>query len=184
MPDASVTQGLFSPLQHAQVSQLGPCSLLQAVEEIEIDMVALQSGKLLVEKAVAILDLLDIPDRQLRGEMSFLPVASCQGLADDRFAVAAVVHVGRVDVIHATVKGVADHLDGLGLVNVGRPFPWSEAASLRNRERKPWHWSFLKCGNSWQSVLILGKVRWPILLLFGLHVQFGRGRVEIRNKAG
>ena len=45
MPDPPVALGLFGPWQHAQVSQLGPRSLLQAVEEIEVDVVAFAVGQ-------------------------------------------------------------------------------------------------------------------------------------------
>lgn len=88
------------------------------MQQVEADVIRLEPSKLLVEKAVAILLFLNVPKWQLGGQVNLLPIAIREGLAHRYLAVATVVGISSINVIHPLVDGIANHLHGLRFVNI------------------------------------------------------------------
>jgi len=89
---------------------------VEAVDEVDVQVVGLELAELLAEDALEVLGLPDVPHRQLAGEHH--PVAHrVQDLADVQLALAAVVAVSRVEVVDALVQRELDHLVGAGFVD-------------------------------------------------------------------
>jgi hypothetical protein len=116
--DAAIAEGLTGPFAHTQVAHLVPAALIQGVQQVKVNVVGLQLFELLVEQPVEILGGLDQPARQLGGQPHLFTIAILEHPPDDPFAVAAVVAIRRVHVIHAVVNGVVQHTSRLRLVNV------------------------------------------------------------------
>lgn len=89
------------------------------MHEVEVDVIHIQPGALLVEDAAEVVEFLHLPDRRLRGDVDLLPVAILKGLAHHPLAVAAVVGIGRVDIVHAPIDRMANDLDRGRLIDVG-----------------------------------------------------------------
>ncbi len=117
--NAPAGAGLLDPIQDTQVVYFVPALGAQGVHQVKVDVIGLQPVELLGKEALEIGLFIDQPLGQLGCQGYFLAVAVLQGPPDKAFAVAAVVAVGGVDVIHAAVDGIAQHAHGFRLVDLG-----------------------------------------------------------------
>ena len=114
MTDAPVGESPLGPLEQSVLeNRRVPALVTERVQQIEIDMAGLQLDELLVEQAIEVVRALDQPGWQLGGQADALAVAVAEGLAHDDFTLAAVIGVGRVEVVHAGIDRMAHHRDGL-----------------------------------------------------------------------
>ena len=118
------------------------------MQQVEVNAIGLQFGKLFVENPLAILLIGDAPGGELRGQLDPLPVPIGQGLAHHDLTVAAVVDVGRIQIVHAVVDGIANHFDRLDLRPLPTPHPCVAVAWRQSRVPKPERLSCPTCGIS------------------------------------
>ena len=115
-------KGLREELLVIQFLHLLETVLVHRVKDVEVHMVGLKLFQLLVQELHHILIAADIPAGQLGGQDDLLAVAVLQSLANHDLALTAVVGVSSVDIGHAAVDGVANHADGLRLVDLSVRF--------------------------------------------------------------
>ena len=82
------------------------------MEQVEIDMIGLQTLELLCEQAIEIVFGLVHPGRRLGGQIDLVAVATRQRLTHDLLGVAAYVVERGIDVVDAVIDGVVHHFDG------------------------------------------------------------------------
>ena len=119
VPDPAVRPGAVKEFEDAQPGKVLPRFGAKAVEEIEIDMVRGEPGKLFVQVPVHVLPAGDKPARELGGEEDLVAVPVPQRPPDDQLALPVVVRVGRIDIIDPAVNGGADQS---GCLLARRPF--------------------------------------------------------------
>jgi xylulokinase len=118
MADAPVGHrrpGLFQELEFQ--NDFVPSLFAQGVEQIEINVVGLEPGKLLVQEAVEIGFLFYHPNRAFGGYFHAVAPAA-QGLAEHRFAAAFVIDVSGVEIVDTSFHGAVHHADGLRFLDV------------------------------------------------------------------
>ena len=115
--DTAVGQGTLGGLELALLQHGLPVIRVQPVQQVEVDVVVLQALQLDAQDAVEVVGLLDVPHRHLGGHLDALAVAALERLPEPDLARVLVVHPGGVDVVHAAVDGVVEHLRGQGVVD-------------------------------------------------------------------
>ena len=117
--DTSVGNRLFRFGCDIKVPQVRPALLVHTVEQVEIDMVRLQTVELFLKIAVEIILGLDQPGRQFGGQFHLVAIPLPQRLSDQGFARTTVIGIGRIQVVDPCIDCAPDHLDGQFLVYPG-----------------------------------------------------------------
>ena len=94
-------------------SVAGAIAMAQALREHAAGL-----AQLLVEDPVKVGILVDGPDRQLGRQPHLLAVAILQRLAHQHLALAAMVGISGIQIVHAVIDGPAQHAHSLRLVNL------------------------------------------------------------------
>jgi len=111
--------GLIGPFQHIQVTHLMPAALVQRMQQVEINVIGLQLGKLLVQKPVEILGTFYFPARQLGSQAHSLAVtAGLEDASHKQLALVAMIGIGGVNIIHPLVDGMVHHAGCLRFINI------------------------------------------------------------------
>jgi hypothetical protein len=87
------------------------------MEQQEIDLLRIHFIELFVQYPVEIPWFPYLPWRHFRGELHLLPVSVLQYLPERPLALPLMVNIGRIDIVHAAVDGMADHPFSLGQVD-------------------------------------------------------------------
>ena len=122
--DEALCLRALEELDDAQVAHSVPRLAIEAVEQVEVEVVGLKPLELLGKEAVHVGAFLEEEERHLGREVDALAPTSGERFADKRLALAlraevhAMVEVRRVDVVHAVVDGVVQQLGSLGIVDL------------------------------------------------------------------
>jgi hypothetical protein len=88
------------------------------MNQVEIDMVGLQPFKLLIQVAIHIGTRIDEPAGKLGSQVNLLAISSLESSAKEGLAFPVMVWVGSINVIHAVIDGIPDHLCSLFFIDI------------------------------------------------------------------
>ena len=118
--NAPVAPGVVEGSKATQALHGFPAFAGEGVEQVEVNGVRLEAPDLLVQEAFPVALGLDKERGALGGELDAPAVAILEGATDERLALAAVVGIGRVHVVDASLDGLVKEPGGPGLVDAGR----------------------------------------------------------------
>ena len=120
LPDAPVGH---RPLGFAQQvvldNNVGPPALVERVDQVKVDVVGLELCELFIQKAVEVRRPLHHPGGELGRQPNLLAISILERPANDELALAIVIGIGSVDVIHAVIDGVTQHANRFGFIDIG-----------------------------------------------------------------
>ena len=84
-----------------------PASLVERVDEIEVDVVGLEVGKLLLKESVHVLGGMYVPCGDFCREVDLFSVAVSERVCHSHLVLSVGVDIRGVDVVHSVVNGVS-----------------------------------------------------------------------------
>ena len=135
VPDPAVGNRRVQEIRDAQVCEVIPELPAEPVHQVIVDVVGLQLCELLIEEFVHVRPGRDHPGGQLGCDVHLLPVPARKRPAHEGLALAGMVGVCRVHVVHAVVDGVPEHLGCEGFVDLAvLPYRQAHAAEAEDGE--------------------------------------------------
>ena len=127
---------LLRPLHQALLLHRLPPLPIQCVEQVEVKTAGVQPLQLEIEDLLGVRYGLHLPYRQLGGQVIAVPGHARQGPAQKALALAVVVVVGGVKVVHPALQGPAEHAGRLRLPDLPLPVG-GEAHSAEAQQGHP-----------------------------------------------
>ena len=119
MADAPIGQRALCLAEQVVLhNDVGPPGLVQRMDEVKIDVAGLELCELLIQESVEIRRLLHHPRGQLSRQPHLFAIPILERPANHELALAIVIRVCGVDVIHAFVDGAPQHADRFRFVDV------------------------------------------------------------------
>ena len=133
--DLPLSLQLLQPLHAAHLGHFAEAVPIQGMHQVEVYVVSPQSGQLLTEYPVNILQSVHMPAGQLRGQIIGISVILAHNFPHKGLALPVMIGICRVDIVHPRLDGTIHHLLRLRLTD----FPLSrhrEAHASKAQKRR------------------------------------------------